>query len=324
MLANPWWLLALLVVAALVGLYVYIQRKRNARAIRFANLEILRSVTPKRTDRYRHVPFAILTVALILLTVALAGPQADRKVPRNKATVMLVIDVSRSMNATDVAPTRIKAAQAAAKKFAAELTKGVNLGLISFAGTPTTLVSPTPDHTATVKAVDKLQLDDKTATGEGIFAALEQIRTLNSLLGGDEAAPPAHIVLLSDGKETVPDNPDDPRGAFTAARKAKERKVPISTISFGTRTGVVELEGERIPVPVDDASLKKISQLAAPGGRFFTASSLEELNAVYKSLQEQIGYETTRGDNSHPWVLAGTALALLAAAGALLLNQRLP
>ena len=88
--------------------------------------------------------------------------------------------------------------------------------------------------------------------------------------------------------------------------------------------GEIEIEGERIPVPVDDASLKKISQLGAPGGRFFTASSLEELNAVYSSLQEQIGYETTRGDDSHPWVLAGTILALLSAAGALLLNQRLP
>ncbi|GAA3047443.1 VWA domain-containing protein [Gordonia defluvii] len=324
MLANPWWLLGLLVVAALVGLYVYIQRKRTSRAMKFANLEILKTVTPKRTDRFRHVPFALLTVALILLTVALAGPQADRKVPRNKATVMLVIDVSRSMNATDVAPTRIKAAQQAAKKFADDLTDGINLGLISFAGTPTTLVSPTPDHNATKAAVDKLQLDDKTATGEGIFAALDQIRTLNSLLGGDKEAPPAHIVLLSDGKQTVPESPDAPRGGFTAARKARERHVPISTISFGTKTGVVEIEGERIPVPVDDATLKKIAQLGAPGGRFFTASSLEELNAVYGSLQEQIGYETTRGDNSHPWILAGTVLVLLGAAGALVLNQRLP
>ncbi|WP_161927682.1 VWA domain-containing protein [Gordonia crocea] len=324
MLANPWWLLGLLVVAGLIGLYVYIQRKRTSRAMKFANLEILKTVTPKRTDRFRHVPFALLAVGLILLTVALAGPQADRKVPRNRATVMLVMDVSRSMNATDVAPSRIKAAQAAAKKFATELTEGINLGLISFAGTPTTLVSPTPDHNATKDAVDKLQLDDKTATGEGIFAALDQIRTLNSLLGGDKGAPPAHIVLLSDGKQTVPESQDAPRGAFSAARKAKERGVPVSTISFGTQSGAVEIEGERIPVPVDDASLKKISQLAAPGGRFFTASSLEELNAVYSSLQEQIGYETTRGENSHPWVLAGTILALLGAVGALVLNQRLP
>ncbi|GAB11140.1 hypothetical protein GOARA_064_01420 [Gordonia araii NBRC 100433] len=324
MLANPWWLLVLLIVAALVGLYVFIQRQRRSRAMKFANLEILKTVTPKRTDRYRHVPFVFLVVSLVLLTVALAGPQADRKVPRNKATVMLVVDVSRSMNATDVAPSRIKAAQEAVKKFADELTEGINLGLISFAGTPTTLVSPTPDHNATKTAVDKLQLDDKTATGEGIFAALEQIRTLNSLLGGDNSAPPAHIVLLSDGKQTVPDTQDAPRGAFTAARKAKERRVPVSTISFGTSSGYVEIEGERVRVPVDDASLKKIAQLGAPGGRFFTASSLEELNEVYGTLQEQIGYETTRGDNSHPWVLWGTIAALIAAAGALLLNQRLP
>ena len=122
-------------------------------------------------------------LALVLLVVAVAGPQANRKIPRNKATVILVMDVSRSMNATDVAPSRIKAAQSAAKQFADNLTDGINLGLISFAGTASTLVTPTPNHDATKQAVDKLQLADKTATGEGIFAALQQIQTLNAVLG---------------------------------------------------------------------------------------------------------------------------------------------
>ena len=321
-LSSPWWLLLALVVAALAGTYVYIQRLRARRALRFANLEVLNRVAPVKRNPLRHVPIALLVVALLLLTVALSGPQADRKVPRNKATVILVMDVSRSMNATDVAPSRIKAAQASAKKFADELTEGINLGLVSYAGTASTLVSPTPDHTATKTAADKLQLADKTATGEGIFAAIQQIQTLNTVLGGDKAAPPARIVLLSDGKETVPDNPNNPRGAFTAARKAKEEKIPVSTISFGTMGGTVDLEGDQVPVPVDDESLRKIANIS--GGEFFTAASLDELNRVYEKLQKDIGYETRRGDNSRPWLIAGTLLAIIAAFAALVINRRLP
>jgi len=321
-LATPWWLLLLVVIAALAAGYVYMQRRRHARAVTFANLELLDTVVPPQRNRFKHAPIALMLVGLILLTVALAGPQADRKVPRNKATVILVIDVSRSMNSTDVAPSRIRAAQLAAKKFADDLTDGINLGLIAFAGTASTLVSPTPDHDATKAAVDKLQLADKTATGEGIFAALEQIKTLNAVLGGDAGAPPARIVLESDGKETVPDDPDDPRGAFTAARKAKEDKIPVNTISFGTLTGTVDLEGDRIPVPVDDASLERIANLS--GGEFFTASTLDELTRVYDTLQEQIGFETQRGDNSRPWVIAGTVLVIIAAIGAIAMNRRLP
>ncbi|WP_040524495.1 VWA domain-containing protein [Gordonia effusa] len=322
MFSNAWYLLFLLVIVALAVFYVYIIRRRKQRAYRFANLDLLNKVAPQQRNRFEHVPIAVLLVSLILLTIAMAGPQSDRKVPRDKATVVLVIDVSRSMNSTDVAPSRIKAAQSAAKKFADDLTDGINLGLISFAGTASTLVSPTPDHNATKVAVDKLQLADKTATGEGIFAALQQIKTLNAVLGGDNAAPPAHIVLLSDGKQTVPDRPDDPRGGFTAARKAAEDRVPVSTISFGTKTGTLMLDGELIDVPVDDPSLKKIANLAH--GTFFTASSLDELNKVYESLQRQIGYEMRRGDNSRPWLIWGSLLAVLSAALALTINRRLP
>lgn len=325
MFSHPWWLLALVLVAALGAGYWYMLRMRRQRALQFANTEMLDRIVPAepRWKRWlRHAPMVALLLALVLLVVAVAGPQANRKIPRNKATVILVMDVSRSMNATDVAPSRIKAAQAAAKQFADNLTDGINLGLISFAGTASTLVTPTPNHDATKQAVDKLQLADKTATGEGIFAALQQIQTLNAVLGGDEGAPPARIVLLSDGKETVPDDPDDPRGAFTAARKAKEEKIPVSMISFGTSTGTVDLEGDQVPVPVDDESLRKIANLS--GGRFFTASSLDELNKVYSTLQEEIGYEYRKGDDSWPWLLAGTIFVILAAGGAMLINQRLP
>ncbi|GAA3970470.1 VWA domain-containing protein [Gordonia caeni] len=325
--AHPWWLFAILLVVAVVAAYVIEMRRRKARALRFANLDVLRSVTPGARDRFRHVPFAVLAIGLLLLTVAMAGPMAERDVPRNRATVMLVVDVSNSMKATDVAPSRLEAAQAAGKRFADELTAGINLGLVSFAGTASTLVSPTPDHNATKNALGKLKLADKTATGEGIFAALDQIQTLNSALGGDDHAPPAHVVLLSDGKQTVPESPDADRGGFTAARKAKEEGIPVSTISFGTLHGTVELEGpngqvERVPVPVDDESLRQIANLS--GGNFYTASSLDELNKVYSTLREQIGTERQRGDNSRPWLIAGTLLAIAGTLGALFLNRRLP
>lgn len=124
------------------------------------------------------------------------------------------------------------------------------------------LVSPTTNRDATKVAIDNLKLSERTATGEAIFTSLQSIDTLSAVLGGSDQAPPARIVLLSDGKQTVPDNSDDPRGGFTAARQAKDKGVPISTISFGTTYGRVEIEGDRIPVPVDDASLKEIANLS--------------------------------------------------------------
>ena len=153
-------------------------------------------------------------LCLVLLTVAMAGPTASRRVPRNRATVILVIDVSLSMRATDVPPNRLAAAQAGAKSFADTLTPGINLGLEAFAGTASMLVSPVTDHTAVHNAVDRLQLAERTATGEAIFTALQAIDTLGAVLGGGDEPPPARIVPESDGKETVPTELDDPRGAY--------------------------------------------------------------------------------------------------------------
>ena len=232
--AHPWFFLFLLVVAGLVGLYVVVQVARQQRILRFANMELLESVAPKRPSRWRHVPAILLVASLVLLTVAMAGPQNDVRTPRNRAVVMLVIDVSQSMRATDVEPSRLAAAQEAAKQFADQLTPGINLGLISYAGTATVLVSPTVNREPTKLAIDKLQLADRTATGEAIFTALQAIATVGAVIGGGDGPPPARIVLMSDGKETVPSNPDNPKGAYTAARTAKDQGVPISTVSFGT------------------------------------------------------------------------------------------
>jgi Ca-activated chloride channel family protein len=321
--AHPWFFLFLIFVAGLVVLYVITQFARQKRILRFANMELLESIAPKRPNRWRHLSAILLICSLVLLTIAMAGPQNDVRIPRNRAVVMLVIDVSQSMRATDIEPSRLAAAQEAAKQFADQLTAGINLGLIAYAGTATVLVSPTTNREATKIAIDKLQLADRTATGEAIFTALQAIATVGAVIGGgQDGPPPARIVLMSDGKETVPSNPDNPKGAFTAARTAKDQGVPISTVTFGTPYGYVEINDQRQPVPVDDETLKKIAELS--DGSAYNASSLEQLKEVFTQLQDQIGYETVKGDASVGWLRLGSLLLALSALAALLFNRRLP
>jgi len=319
---HSWFFLFLLVVFGLAALYVLMQLARQRRMLRFANMELLESVAPQRPANWRHVPAILLVASLVLFTIAMAGPTNDVRIPRNRAVVMLVIDVSQSMRSTDVQPTRMAAAQEAAKQFASELTPGINLGLIAFGGTSTVLVSPTTNREATRTALDKLQFEDRTATGEAIFTALQAIATVGAVIGGGDKPPPARIVLFSDGKETMPTNPDNPKGAFTAARTAKDQGVPISTISFGTPYGFVEINDQRQPVPVDDSTMRKVAELS--GGSWYNAGTLEELKSVYASLQQQIGYETIRGDASVGWLRLGAFVLALAGLAALLINRRLP
>ncbi|MDX8140838.1 VWA domain-containing protein [Lentzea sp. BCCO 10_0061] len=313
----PWWFLLLLAVGLLTAGYVVAQRVRRKRVLRFTNLELLEKVAPKRERWSRHVPAAFLLAALALLTVALAGPTSEQRVPRNRATVMLVVDVSLSMKATDVKPSRLEAAQVAAKSFAEGLTPGINLGLISFAGSATVLVAPTTDRAAVTQSIDGLKLAQSTATGDALVAAMASIDSFGKVVGGAEGPPPARIVLMTDGKETV-----GTRKAFDAAEDAKKAGTPISTISFGTEDGVVDIEGRTQSVPVDDDSMKEIAKIS--GGEFFKAASAEELRRVYDTLGEQIGYEKKQADASKPWLLLGTMTAMFAAAAALLLGQRLP
>jgi Ca-activated chloride channel homolog len=320
---HVWWLLLFLVVVlALIGLYVVAQAARRRRLQQFANTELLDSVAPKRPTPWRHVPPALLAISLLLCAIALAGPTHDERLPRNRAVVMLAIDVSQSMRATDVEPSRLAAAQEASKQFVDELTPGINLGVISYAGTATVLVSPTTNRDASRRAIDNLQVADRTATGEAIFTAPSSISTVGAAIGGGDTPPPARIVLFSDGKETSPSNPDNPKGAYTAARTAKDQGVPISTISFGTPTGSVEVNNERVPVPVDDEMMKKVAELS--GGESYTASNIAELNKVYATLQDQIGYETVRGEATTGWLRLAALVAAVAALTSLLINRRLP
>ncbi|MEU4524433.1 VWA domain-containing protein [Amycolatopsis sp. NPDC024027] len=320
--ASPWWFLLLIAVAAVAIGYVLAQRARRKRTMRFANLDLLEKVAPKSQGWVRHLPAVLIVLSLLLLTVALAGPTAEQKVPRNRATVMLVIDVSLSMEATDVLPTRLQAAQEAATSFARNMTPGINLGLISFAGTATVLVNPTTDRNGVIKAIENLKLAQSTATGEGIFAALQSVESFSSVVGGADGPPPARIVLMSDGKQTVPEDLYAARGGYTAAQAAKQAGVPISSISFGTTHGSVTIDDKPQPVSVDDESLREIARLS--GGDFYKAASAEELKKVYADLGEQIGYELKDADASKPWLVAGTLILMLGAAASLFFGQRLP
>ncbi|WP_301146229.1 VWA domain-containing protein [Mycobacterium simiae] len=319
---NGWFFLFLLAVLLLAGLYAVQQFARRRRVLRFANMEVLERVAPARLSRWRHVPTILLVVSLVLLTTAMAGPTTNVRIPLNRAVVMLVIDVSESMAATDVAPNRLAAAKEAGKQFADELTPAINLGLVAFAANATLLVSPTTNRGAVKAAIDGLQPAPKTATGEGLFTALQAIATVGAVMGGGAGPPPARIVLESDGAENVPLDPNAPQGAFTAARAAKGAGVQISTISFGTADGTVEYQGATIPVPVDDQTLQEICKIT--DGQAFHADSLQSLKEVYSTLQRQIGYETVKGDASLAWVLLGTVVMAGAVLAGLVLNRRLP
>jgi Ca-activated chloride channel homolog len=311
---RPVMLLFGLIPLALLAVYVLVQAQRKKRLHRFTEAHVQQSL-------WRHLPIALALFALFLLTIALATPTHDMQIPRNRAVVMLVIDDSNSMQATDVEPSRLKAAEQAAIKFANQLTPGINLGLVGFAKTPYLLVPPTPHHQATVDALPKLQFGDGTATGQAIFTALHAIEA-SAVAGGDKP-PPARIVLLSDGAANKPQNPNDPHdGAYTAARLARDHGVPISTITFGTKAGTIELEKQRVNVPVNPEQMKTIARLS--GGQSYTASDLGELNRIYDNIEQEIGFRTVAGPGSTGWLRLGAAVAFIAAGCALLINRRLP
>jgi len=322
MFSHPWWLLALLVVVALAAAYVWNEVRRRRNTMRFTNLGVLEKIAPRRPGRVRHAPVALILVALACLVVALAGPLATEQVPRNRATVMLAIDVSLSMRATDVTPSRLQTAQQAATEFVDQLPPGINLGLVSFAGTATVLVSPTRDRDTVKRAISTLQLAESTATGEAIQASLASIRSVATQIQGPEQPPPGRIILLSDGKQTIPSDLQAPRGAFTAADQAKQQGVPISAISFGTDYGEIEIEGRPVPVAVADSDMQEIARRS--GGDFSKAASQQDLRSTYDTLREQIGYESQEVDTGGDWLMAGTILVVIGLGAAFALGARLP
>jgi Ca-activated chloride channel family protein len=313
---SPLWLLALLVIAALVAFYVVLQLRRKAYAARFTNVALLGSLVPKRPGWRRHLAFGVVALGLATLVVSLAVPSTEVRVPRERATVVMAVDVSLSMQATDIEPDRFRAMQKAAKEFVDVLPGRINLGLVSFAGTATNLVPPTTDRAQVANAIDHLDLAESTAIGEAIFTSLTAIENFQSTIDtATEDLPPARIVLLSDGYNTVG------RADTQAIDAARAAGVPVSTIAFGTDYGTLDLEGETVPVPVDRTTLRAIAD--DTGGSYSEAASAAELEQVYADLGSQIGYTTEPKDVSYWFVRGGVLLALIGACLSLLWTNRL-
>lgn len=311
---QPWWLLAVLPVLALAGGYVWRQLNRRAYAMRFTNVDLLRSIAPKGLGWRRHAAAVVLLLSMLALATAMARPAIDTKVPLERATVVLAIDISLSMQATDVAPNRLAAAQTAAKQFAEQLPGSFNLGLVSFAKSANVLVSPTKDRTAVTTAIDGLQLAEATATGEAVFTALDAIRTVPA--DGAAGPPPARILLLSDGYRTYG------RSTEEAAAVASAANVPVSTIAFGTDEGVVDIAGNLQRVPVDRLSLASLAE--STHGYFYEAASASELKRVYDDIGSSIGHRTAPKEVTHWCTGVGLLLALAAAGLSLLWTSRMP
>jgi Ca-activated chloride channel family protein len=297
------WLL--LLVAGLAAAYVVLQRRRRHYAVRFTNLDLLASVAPRRPGWRRHLSAGLLGLALVGVVLGLARPVRDERVPKEAATVMLVVDTSVSMEATDVEPDRLRAAKEAATTFVRGLPDGLLAGLVAFDGSTRLLAPPTADHDAVERAVAGLSTGPGTAAGEGVYAALGAITDKRS----------AAIVLLSDGVTTVG------RPVEEAASAAAREGVPVTTIAFGTDEGTVEVQGQVVPVPADPATMSAVAE--ATGGMFFEAFSAEQLEDVYRDIGRRVGYEVEQREVGTTFVAAGFVLLLAALVASLLWTGRI-
>jgi len=310
--AGRLWLLA--AVVALAVAYVVSQFRAKKYAVRFSNLSLLASVAPRRPGWRRHLPAAAFALALTTFVLAFAQPTRNTRVPREEATIVMAIDVSLSMQATDVEPTRLQAAKAAAASFVDLVPAKLNIGLVSFSGTAQVLVPPTTDHGLLKRNIGNLQLGPATAIGEAIFASLGAVASVPAQPG--KKPPPARIVLMSDGATTVG------RPNSAAVRAAVDAQTPVSTIAFGTETGTVFVEGNPVRVPVNKDALRTIADDTK--GSFFEASSAKELKKVYADIGSSVGYRTERKEATAMFVGIGLAFALVAAATSLVWFSRLP
>jgi Ca-activated chloride channel homolog len=298
---NPVFLSILVLIPALALLYVLAQRRRGAYAVRFTNLDLLASVVGRRPGIRRHVPTALFLLGLTGLILAAADPVLNLEVARNRANVMLVIDVSGSMQATDVLPTRLEAARSAARKLLQQLPANAQVGLVSF-NSAASLVTPLTGSRDTVSAaLDSLRPNGGTAIGEGISAALEELAKANAATPGT-AKPPGMIVLLTDGSSNAGIDPQ------VAAARAKAAAVLVVTVGVGSRDQPTFVRGQRVDA-VDEAALQSIA--TTTGGKYYYAEAAGQLSQIYASLGTSFGWQFLRLDILVPMLLVGTLVLLV-------------
>jgi Ca-activated chloride channel family protein len=313
--ATPIWLLALALVPLALLAYQASRRRGSRYAVRYTAVPALKVATGAVPAWRRHLPAALALAALAALVLALAKPQKTVAVPVERASIMLVTDHSRSMSATDVEPDRLSAAQRAARTFLNTLPNQVRVGAVAFSDTPDAVQAPSSDHDDARRIVDGQVADGATATGAALEVAIDALK--NDKQNGKR--PPSAIVLLSDGKTTVPPDP------VPVARTAGQLKIPIYTVALGTRDATVPNPnpfGTPLLVAPDPETLRQIAQVS--GGKAFTAEDSDSLKSIYKTLGSQLGTKTQKKQITATFAIGGLVLLLGAAVSSLRWAGRLP
>lgn len=319
-------LLLLAVPIALGIAYLVLQARRRRYALRFTTIELLDEVAPDRPGWRRHLPALVLLVGVVVATLAVARPAVAKERSEPQRIVVLAIDTSLSMQATDVSPSRVDAAKAAAKDFLGTVPDGVAVGVVGFDSEARQLIAPTTNLQAVERMIDRADLGQGTAIGEAVFLALDSIAAATEQLdangdatdlpNGDRAA--GTVVLLSDG-ETTDGRPND-----EAAAAAKEQGIAVNTIAFGTDSGYVEdpMTGEKVNVPVNEQALAEVARTT--GGQSLRAETADELSSIYEKLGRSVTVEVARQEVTDWFAAVAVLLQALAAIGSLLWFGRLP
>lgn len=311
---NPerlwWWL----VVPVLVALYIWIMRRKRRTGMRYTNTAVLGAVIPRQSQWRRHLAVAMSLASLVTIIAAWARPNGVERVPRERATIVLVIDVSQSMRATDVKPNRLDAAKQLSKEFVSTLPPKYNVAVVSLSGSPAVKLPPSTDRGLALRAIDGLTTQDSTAVGPALQTALAAVQMAPK---GDNGEPaPGAVVLLSDGANTATESP------LQAAQALAKAKIPVYTIAYGTENGSVDLDGVRERVPPDRELMQQIAN--ATKGTFSSAESAGQLDNVYKNLSSQVGFEEVKKETTAMWAGYGLAFAVVAALAAVSLGARWP
>jgi Ca-activated chloride channel family protein len=321
--AWPFMLLSLALIPVLVLAYLLVQRRRVKYAMRFTNLDLLANVVDRSPGWRRHLPPVFALAALAALLVALARPATTIAVPRDEASVVLAIDVSGSMMATDVPPTRLAAAKDAASRFVKGLPDRFGVGLVSFSTGATALAEPTDDRTEILDQIDGLEAHTGTAIGDAIASAIDLAPKDEDgkVATGKDGNALVSILLLSDGASTQGISTDDAIGL------AKDAGVAVNTIALGTDAGTVTVpnelgEPQTVSVAPDRETLEQIA--SETGGTYFDAPTEQDLNAVYEAVGSQVAWDKEKQEVTVVFAGAGAVLLLLASGISAFWFGRLP
>lgn len=313
--ASPAFLLALALLPLLLAAYLWQRRRRRRFVVRFPAAAVVAAVAGRTPAWRRWLAPILLGGAVAVLSLALARPQATVAVPVERASVMLVTDASGSMRASDVAPTRLNAAQSAAQRFLDRVPASLLVGFVAYSNSPDTVVEPSIDRVPVRSALSGLSANGGTATGDALNAALDRLEARQT---DDGRVAPAAVVLLSDGKTTAGANP------MEAARRSGELGIPIYTVALGTADGVIYNGpyGGLLQVPPDPETLREIAELS--GGAAFRVDDADELDRVYERLGSEIGTRDERREVSAAFAGAGLVLLLAGLGAGLRWRGRLP